>query len=428
MKFIKHLSLYTFISFFSAGINFFLMPYLSHFLTPADYGIIALVNSFVTILIPLIGVVAAGLIVVEYYKMKDKTEFASLFSSIQIIPIILSIVYLVCTIPFYSSIGSFFELPEKKYYWIPICILLAALSIYYETLLSYNVIEKKVWHFAFFNILKILLEVGLTIYFVSYLSMGWEGRLISWLISSLILFACALWYFQRLNLLTLKIRKTFILAAIGFGLPLILHTIGKFIINQSDRLFIAKMVSVEESGIYNVGYQMGMLMLLLVNAAGNFFQPYLYERLNLGTVEAKQQIVRMTYVIICIFLGALIVITIGSPIFFKYMVDKSYIGGTAYVFWVSLGYFFWGIYILFAGNIFYFNRTKILGYAAILNVLLNLILNYYLIKIFGALGAAYATCISFLVVSLMVIYFVSKIVQLPWFNLKILIKKNVEIL
>ena len=195
MRFIKHLSLYTFISFFSAGINFFLMPYLSHFLSPTDYGIITLVNTFVTILIPLVGLVASGLIFVEYYKIKDKAEFSSLFSSIQFIPVLLSVILLIVSIPFYSSLARLIELPGDKWYWIPLSIVLSVLSIFYETLLTYNVIEKKARLFAYFNIAKILIEVGLTIYFVSVLRLGWEGRLYSWLIAS-VLFASGVGLFN----------------------------------------------------------------------------------------------------------------------------------------------------------------------------------------------------------------------------------------
>jgi O-antigen/teichoic acid export membrane protein len=82
VKYLKQISLYTLAGFFNAGISFLLMPYLSHYIDPAGYGILSMVNSFVTILIPLVGLIASGLIAVEYYQVKDKNEFASIFSSI----------------------------------------------------------------------------------------------------------------------------------------------------------------------------------------------------------------------------------------------------------------------------------------------------------------------------------------------------------
>src|SRR3982751_3618601 len=88
MKLLRSFSLYTFVGFFGAGINFILMPLLSHYLTPEDYGISALINTYVSLLFPIIGMNAYGIIPVEYFKIKDRKEFASLFSSVQVVPIL----------------------------------------------------------------------------------------------------------------------------------------------------------------------------------------------------------------------------------------------------------------------------------------------------------------------------------------------------
>jgi O-antigen/teichoic acid export membrane protein len=174
------------------------------------------------------------------------------------------------------------------------------------------------------------------------------------------------------------------------------------------------MVSIDEAGIYNIGYQVGMIMLLLVNAMGNFMQPFLFERLASLTESAKRQIVKTSYVIIGTLLIILVVITVATPTFFTWLVDESYAKGTRYVFWVGLSYFFWGVYIIFAGYIFYSGKTGILGVLAIVNVVLNILLNYFLIKAFGPMGAAYATCISFFVVSVIIVWKANRLYPLPW--------------
>lgn len=423
MKFLKHISIYTFVSFFGAGINFFLMPYLSHFISPAEYGILALINSFVTILIPVTGLVASGLITVEYYKLEDKKEFASLFSSVQAVPLIPTLLCLLITFIFSKPLAGFLEIPADKRYWLIISVLLAVLTIYYETLLSYNVIEKKPGYYALFNISRLVVEVSLTIWFVSGLKMSWEGRLLSWLISSIAMFAVSIFYFNKRQLVTSRISRKYMYASIAFGLPLILHTVGKFVINQSDRIFIAKMVSLDEAGIYNIGYQVGMVMLLLVNAIGNFFQPFLFERLTNLTDTARIEITRMSYLILAGLSVCLLLLTFFTPPFFKWLVSKDYAKGTIYVFWIGLSYLFWGIYILFSGFIFYLRKTRFLGLLAVLNVILNLVLNYILINWLGALGAAYATCISFFVVAIIVFVEANKHYPMPWLNFKLILTR-----
>lgn len=422
MKFIKQLSLYTFVGFFNAGISFLLMPYLSHYIDPAGYGILSMVNSFVTILIPLVGLTASGLIIVEFYKLKDRTEYASLFSSVQLIPLIPGIVIFLIALFFSSPIAKFLEVPQAKSYWIPLSVLIALFSIFYETLLNFSVIEQKPGVYTVFSVVRLVVEVGLTLLFVSIFHLSWEGRLVSWLIATIISFFISIFYFGEKGLLTFRIDKKYVRAGILFGLPLILHTIGKFVINQSDRIFIAKMVSIEEAGIYNIGYQVGMVVLLLVNAVGNFYQPYLYERLADMTEKARFEIVRTCYLILIGLFLAVVLLTLMAPLLFKFLIDPSYSKGVIYVFWTGMSYFFWGVYIVFTGFIFFFKKTKQLGYLALLNVFLNLLLNYFLIRQFGALGAVYATCISFFVVAVIVMYRASLLVNLPWFSFRKIIE------
>ena len=426
MKFIKQFSLYTFVGFFNAGIGFLLMPYLSHYINPEGYGILSMVNSLVTILIPLVGLTASGLISVEYYRVKDKKELASIFTSIQTIPLLPGLILLICTLLFSSSVASFFEIPQAKSYWIPLSVAIALFSIYYETLLAYNVVEQKPVRYLKFSIARILIEVSLTLSFISIFKLGWEGRLLSWLIATVISFFIALGYFKNQGLLKGRIKKQYIQAGILFGLPLILHTIGKFVVNQSDRIFIAKMVSLEEAGIYNIGYQVGMVMLILVSAITNFIQPFLFVRLSELTERAKLEIVRTSYVIIAGLFVFLLFITFVTPWLFRYLIDESYSSGNIYVFWTGLSYFLWGIYTIFSGYIFYSKRTRILGYLSVVNVALNIALNYIFIIKYGAIGASYATCISFFVVMVVIMYRAVKLYNLPWTNFKLIFSSTKE--
>jgi Na+-driven multidrug efflux pump len=79
-----------------------------------------------------------------------------------------------------------------------------------------------------------------------------------------------------------------------------------------------------------------------------------------------------------------------------------------------LSYVFWGGYILFAGFFFYTQKTKFLGKLGILNALVNMLLNFVLIKIFGTFGAVLATLLSFLLVFFIVFIYSKKIFNVRW--------------
>jgi O-antigen/teichoic acid export membrane protein len=396
------------------------MPVLTHYLSPTDYGIIALFNTYTSLLIPFLGFVSSGLISIEYFnKANSDEDFQSIYSSVLSIPIIPAIVFTIIGYSFRQWLGPLLNLPFEYLWLLPV---LAILTFYYQHMLNFLAITKKPITYASSNILKVILEVSLTLIFIIILSMDWKGRVYSWLLAIILFFVFSLIYSAHFKYLTLKIKWEHIRAGLIFGSPLILHTIGKIVVNQSDRIFITKMVSVNEMGIYNTGYLVGSILMIISSAFINVYNPYLYERMANITQKKKYEILRISYGFILILLILLGIITFLTPYFYQFLINEKFAGGSKYVFWVGLSYLFWGGYLVFSGIIFYLKKTHILAYLAIINVVLNLSLNYWFILIFGAIGAAYATVVSFFVIFVLVAFFSNRIYPMPWFDLKEILK------
>ena len=420
MKFLKQLSLYTFVGVIGAGINFFIMPILTRYVLPADYGLLALFNTYITILIPLVSVSAYSLLNVEYFKQKNKEIFASQFTSIQVIPFFTTVVLAFITWSSYGRFADDLELEGTGIKWAYIILVITFLTIYYEQFVQFLIIQQKASAFAVYTLLKVGIEVSLTFYFIIGKGWGWEGRMYSWLITSVLFFFIGVFYFQKQGFIKSLIKWKYIKEGIIFGSPLILHGIGKFVVNQSDRLFIVKMLpdGLNEAGIYNIGYTVGALVLIVVNAFANFYNPYLMQRLTDLSDVRKLQIVKMGYIYLIGCVVMLISILLITPVLFNYLIDPAYRNGAHYVFWVALGYCFWGGYMLFSGFIFFFKKNRILAWLALFNVITNAIFNYLFILQFGAIGAAYATALSFLLLLLLIGFLVQRLSPMPWKNYK----------
>jgi len=416
MKLFKTFSTYTIVGFLNAGIGFLLLPLLTHYLSPSDYGIISLLNAYVLILMPIVGLSTSSFISVEYYNAKiPAAEFKRLFTSVRLIPTLgiipVALIFLICK----KWLPSLMELPPLAY-WLLLPLTLFVL--YQENFRSFLVISKRTLLFSLTTLGKIFIEIPLTIVLIIYVGLHWEGRIDAWLATVIFFSLLSVFFYKKWNLLSIDISKNYIRQSITFGIPLILHEIGKFVINQSDRLFLAKMVSMKEMGIYSVGYQVGMIILIVNTAFANFFSPFIFERLHRNGEKDKLEIVRVSYIfIICIF-GLLVLLTLLTPGFFSHFISRRFAKGASYVFWVGLGYCFWGIYIVFTNYIFFLKKNKILAYLSILNVVLNAACNYFFIQWFGALGAAYATCLSFFVVAVIVALIAHRLYPMPWFEFR----------
>lgn len=422
MKVLKTFSIYTFLGLLQAGVGFLVLPILTHYLSPEDYGIIALINTYVVLTIPFVGMSGVALVSLEYHNGSvEKSEYAKIISSSVYLPFFLLLVLLLISFPFADSIIELMEIPQKAYwliYPLTICVIVN------EIFRSYVITANKVRAFTILTLCKIFIEICLTLYLIVVLGWAWEGRVLSWLIFVAVSAVGIIVFLKRNKLLRFKVEFSYFKKIVLFGLPLILHEVGKFVIDQSDRLFLAKMVSIREMGIYSVSYQVAMILMILISAFANFFTPFLFQRLNDITHQKKVEIVRVSYLFFVLLFVALLFLSLLTPWLFSVFIGEAFQAGTSYVFWVGLGFFFWGIYILFSGYIFYLKKTSILAYLSVVNVMLNIAFNYFFIKIYGAIGAAYATCLSYLIVAVIGSVWTQRLYPMPWFSKEIYTLKN----
>ncbi|HEX2536404.1 MAG TPA: polysaccharide biosynthesis C-terminal domain-containing protein [Chitinophagaceae bacterium] len=409
MKIFRSFSIYVVASVLSAAINFLLLPYLSNRLTPADYGMVAIFNTYVSILAPLMSLLCYSYLNVQYYKTKDRSALVRAVSSVHAIPFLFFLGYLLVVFLFYRPLTAAMEVPDGSVPWLLLVPVFGLIVNYNEIFNSLLIIEKRAALFGGITVARVLLEAVLTICLISVFDLGWEGRLFAWLAATVLLMLFGFVHLLRRGLLKPVWDASFVRASLAFGLPLLLHTIGKFIINQSDRLFLTKMISISEMGIYNVGYQIGSIVLIFCTAFNNSFVPFLYERLSHLTEKGKKEIARISLFFILALALVVAALILLSPWFFRTFLDARYYRGWRYVSWIGLAYWFWGIYLVFSGYLFYYKRTRFLTFLAVFNVVVNIGLNYLLIGRYGAIGAAYATALSFFLVTVIVVAAASRI-------------------
>ena len=96
------------------------------------------------------------------------------------------------------------------------------------------------------------------------------------------------------------------------------------------------------------------------------------------------------------------------------MVDVRYAGAEIYVCWIAIGYAVHGVYKIFFPYLVHISKTSFLGVSTVIAAVLNLIFNYFLIKECGAIGAAYATVLSFIISASLVFRYQNKHFKMPW--------------
>jgi O-antigen/teichoic acid export membrane protein len=95
-------------------------------------------------------------------------------------------------------------------------------------------------------------------------------------------------------------------------------------------------------------------------------------------------------------------------------VGPEFAGAQPFIFWLSLGFAFSGMHSMVVNYIYFAQKTARYGLVSIMSVLFNVALNYFLILQNGAIGAAQATCITYLLTFLMTWRLSSQVHPMPW--------------
>lgn len=414
MKFLKSFSIYTLASFIEKGIALFLLPIFTFYFSPKDIGSLVLVTSLLTFSQPLLTLGIPGAISVAYFK-DDKSNYHSYFVSSIVFPFFIGILLLLISIFLRGMIFDYFQINPLWVSLVPVvgfCLFLNSL------LLTTYQMENLPGKYVAYSLASTLTNIFTSLLLVITFKFGFEGRLYGMYFAAFLSSILAIYILSSRGLLSMnKIKLEYVKDSLRFGLPLIPHMFGGMIIMMSDRFFIEHYLGKETLGIYNIGYVIGSVISVFCAAFANAIIPFSYDLFAKNTVDAKLKVVKVYWM----FIGLLILILCGillcSPLVFRWFVNDRFADGNQYVMWISLGYFFQGIYLLFANIIFYLKKTKILFYWSFLNVAINLSLNYIMVPKYGAMGAAYTFCLSYFIFLSAIAIITHKLYPLPWMGI-----------
>lgn len=413
MNLFKSFSLYTIASFVERGIAFLLLPIFTFYLSTEDFGILALVTSVFSFTTPLINLGVQGAISVAYFN-GSRVNYPSYFSSSIFPPLVITLFLIFLLLMFKSYVEDFFEIP---FIWILSLPFFGFLSFFNSLVLVDYQIKNEASNYVIFSISSSTLNILISLFLVVSLGFSYQGRLIGQYSSITIFFIISIYIlYNKRKLLVKNINWLNIKNSLTFGLPLVPHMIGGLVISMSDRLFIDHFWGKEQLGIYNVGHLIGSAISIIGVAFANAIIPFSYELFSINTLESKVKVVKVYWIFIVLLLFIVFCVWIFTPLVFKWFIDEKFVDGSKYVIWITLGYFFQGLYLLFANIIFYLKKTILFFYLSFGNILINLGLNYFLVPILGPIGSALSTFLSFFLFFVTVASFCNKVYPLPWFS------------
>ena len=418
---VRQAGIYTVSTFVGKAVPFLLLPVLTRFLSPADYGIVAMFLLVVVVLEPFVSVGLVGAITVRFFDRR--TDLPAYIGTGAVLVVVSTVLFSVLV---YVAREPLSELTQVPPLWLLLSVpLVVARTIGGSWLALLRVREKAVLFAVSQNLQSagvLVLSVGLVV----GLGLKWPGRVeaetLAWGGFAIVAFVAL----RRGGWIRFTFVAQYARELAQFGIPLIPHTLGAVLMAQTDRVLLTNLVGVGETGLYIVGYQLALVIELVSTSFNNAYAPWLFRRLTDADDQVKRRLVRYTYLQFGAMAVLAIAVAVVMPSVASIVLDPSFAKSGTYIAWFALGFFFSAMYYLVTNYIFYAQKTRWLAAVTISVAVINIPLTYVLIEVNGGVGAAQAMAIS-LGLSFLFTWFVSqRVYPMPWFDRRMLTTEPAE--
>ncbi len=393
------------------AVPFLMLPVLTKYLTPCDYGMIAAFSSFVGFLTIFIGLSLHGAINVAFFKLKKEALRVYIANALLILGISATISLL--AVFFLDTSISQKLLLEKEWLYIAVVVSISQFITLINTTLW--IAEQNPKSYSIYQISQTVLITTLTVLLVIGLGLGWEGQVMAMVIGYISFAMVSVVFLQKRDYLRFGYRKEDIRDLLKFGIPMIPHQLSGWIRTSGDKILLIAMVGSASTGLFTVGYQVAMIMTLLTTAFNKAWNPYLYELLNQkDNDESKIKIVKLTYIYFVSIIILFVLLYFISELIFEYLLDDKFLDSMEFVVYILLANTFNGMYLMVSSYLFYTKETKRLAKITFSISIVHIILSYLFIMLFGAIGAAYSGVVSMFLIFVLVWYSSNSVYSMPW--------------
>lgn len=398
----------------NASIPFLMLPILTRYLEPAKYGEIAVFTVWVSLISAICGLSVHGAASRKYYDFDDPDNHIGEFiTSCLLLLIASTLLVLLVVVPLSPWISELLGLSRQ---WVVVGVGLAFCNFLISLRMGQWQVRKEPLKYGAFQISRSILDVSLSLTLVVLLTLGVTGRITGMTFTAGVFAVIALILLYQDGLIKKSWRPEYIKEAASFGVPLIPHIMGGFLLMTVDRAVIGSVLGLDAAGYYMVAAQIAGILGIALDSVNKAYVPWLFEKLKRDEETEKLIVVKVTYVYYAILLFIAALGFAAGGWFLLLVAGQNYEPAAQIVAWLILGKTFHGFYLMVTNYIFYAKKTKYLAYSTIFAGILNIVLMLQFLKYFGILGAAYAFCVSMFVQFIFVFLIAKKFTPMPWFE------------
>lgn len=387
------------------AINFFLLPLYTAYLTPEQLGINDTIINLTSLIFTILVLAFDSAYSAFYYdddtqEHRDRVFNTVLFTFMGTSSIALGLIL-------FADDISMLVFGTSEYVWaIRIALMGVALNLWFLPFSLDCRIQSKMTAYAGITVSSSLVMIILNILFVVVLGLGFYALIISLALSNL--FQLILYCFIMKKRFSIRLfDKRLFRQMLKYSLPMLPSVLAYWIINLSCTYIILLYFSTTEVGIYGIAARYVTVVNVVANAFYLSFSPYAFQSAqDEGAPEKFRTILNVFFLLISIIVfstvvfGKEVITLMTTPAYYEayLLLPGLMFGQLAYGVATVVGY---GIAITKKSI---FNMIAVLTSAGV-----SLAMNFLLIPHLGALGATYATCISYCTMTLLLYIFAERL-------------------
>jgi O-antigen/teichoic acid export membrane protein len=376
----------------SKFIGFFFLPVFTRYLSPSEFGLFDTFSIilFLTTTISLIGTDSA--MSRFYYDSEQSTDRQRTITSTIILSCGRSLLL--------SAIGLFFSndintilFGNQNYASIyKITLWTLPFSVFNSLVFALQQTKREPLRYSILTLARFALIYGISVYLLSKgLSVlgVLESHLISYGVASII----GIWWIRRD--VAPKVSLRIIKEMIVFGFPLSISSLAIWLLSSSDRFFLLKFSTLQELGLYSIGYRMASIVAMSVMAFQLAWPQFIYSIAKEENVKYVLARLFTYYLFVGFFL--ILAVTLFSPELLKVLTTSAYTGASSVILLLSTSFLLLGAFQVFGVALSIIKKTISFLPVTAMAAVVSVSLNFYLVPRFGKLGAgissvaAYAT-------------------------------------
>lgn len=406
--FIRDALTYTLPAFLSRGIAIFLLPIYTRIASPQELGALDLFLVFGNIVTLTVALEISQGVARYIPEIKDSKQIVAYSSTGLYFTLLMYSLFFLFAFNFSAELNAFItgKAVYAKFFQLSLVfIALQGVFYYFQNLLRF---QGNSVGYAIVSVFYVATNLCSAVIFGIFYDLAFSAILYSMIFS--VLFASILAYLFSKKTFGLVFRLDILKQLLSFTVPLVPASICVFVSLYVDRYMIKELLVLENVGQYGIAFRLASAASLVMIGFQMAITPLVYKHYDEPNTPKSLAVIFKYFVIFACFFFLIYSLAIKELL---YLLTTSEFHMVANVIpFLVLALLFSNMYIFMPG-ISIRKKTHFIFVINLLAALLNVVLNYFLIPVFGIMGAALATTIGYFLGFLSFVFFSQKLYFVP---------------